>query len=279
MTDTWADDQAINTQRHDIRVLDGLREVTRIALRRQGIHTVHQLASLSVEELQKFNGIGKVTAPAIKAHAQAWMEQRAVWYSPLHASCCQGGFMFDLETDGFTHVPWCFGWENPDGSAYAVVVSSEHRETGLTLPDGREILLVSSIAALWELFAEMTAGSDCPIYHWGHYDRGILRSTAPAHVREQLEGRMHNLHDTFKRAVKFPRRGTSLKETAAHLNFAWSSYQDWMAAYLDYGRWLSSGDLEALARACSYQQDDVRALGLVWRWLVDNAPEREGSSV
>jgi predicted RecB family nuclease len=49
-----------------------------------------------------------------------------------------------------------------------------------------------------------------------------------------------------------------------------------MAAYMDYGRWLSSGDEEALARACSYQQDDVRALGLVWRWLVDNAPEREG---
>jgi predicted RecB family nuclease len=89
MTDSWANDDgvAINPQRYDIRVLDGLRESTRIALRRQGIHGVHQLAALSVEELQQFNGIGKVTAPAIKAHAQAWMEQRAVWYNPLRATC------------------------------------------------------------------------------------------------------------------------------------------------------------------------------------------------
>jgi predicted RecB family nuclease len=270
----WADDGRFIES--DISLLDGLRAETRTALRRAGIDTVHQLAALSVEELRAFKGVGKVTAPAIKAHAQAWMEQRAVWYGSLRATCHQSGFMFDLETDGFTHVPWCFGWEDADGTAYAAVVSPDHRETRVTLSNGHEIILVSSSDALWEIFAAMTVETECPVYHWGYYDKGILRSTAPWEVRAQLEDRMHNLHDTFKRAVKFPRRGTSLKETAAHLNFAWSSYQDWMAAYLDYRRWLASGDIEALSRACSYQQDDVRALGLVWRWLVDNAPEREG---
>jgi predicted RecB family nuclease len=183
--------------------------------------------------------------------------------------------MFDLETDGFTHVPWCFGWASADGSMHTAVVAAHRRADYVTLIDGSEVMLVPDSDALWSLFAQMTASDGGPIYHWGHYDMGILRSTAPRDVRDQLEGRLHNLHETFKRTVKFPRRGTSLKEIAAHLDFVWSSYQDWMAAYLDYRRWLNSGDLEALSRACSYQQDDVKALGLVWRWLVENAPERD----
>ncbi len=260
---------------NDINLLDGLRTATRIALRREGIYTVHQLAALSVEELCRFNGLGKVTAPQVKAHAQAFVEQRPVWCRPLLDACCQSGFMFDLETNPDTGIPWCFGWANADGSTHTAVVSPHHRADFVTLTDGSEAMLVPDYMALWELFAGMAASSD-PVYHWGHYDLGILRQTGPAEVRQQLEGRMHNLHATFKRTVKFPRKGTSLKEVAAHLDFAWSSYQDWMAAYLDYGRWLRTGDVEALSRACSYQADDVRALGLVWRWLVDNAPERAG---
>jgi hypothetical protein len=30
--------------------------------------------------------------------------------------------------------------------------------------------------------------------------------------------------------------------------------------------------LHALARACNYQQADVEALAVVWRWLVMNRP-------
>jgi len=269
----WNNDSAHVGQ--DLALLDGLRAATRAALRGAGIHTVHQLAALSVDELRAFTGIGKVTAPAIRAHAQAFVEQRPVWYSPLRTSCCWSGFMFDLETDGFTGIPWCFGWTDADGSLHTTVVSPHYRTDTVTLLDGSQVMLVPDSDTLWEWFAAMTAASDCPVYHWGYYDIGILRSTAPAAVRSQLESRMHNLHDTFKRTVKFPRHGTSLKVIAAHLNFAWSSYEEWMAAYLDYQRWLSSGDMEALSRACSYQQDDVRALGIVWRWLVENAPERE----
>jgi predicted RecB family nuclease len=134
----------------DISLLGGLRTATRAALYRQGIYTVHQLAVLSVEELQRFNGLGKITAPQVKAHAQAFVEQRPVWCNALLASCFQGGFMFDLETDGFTHVPWCFGWTGEDGSTHTAVVASR---TGYeTLVDGSEIVLVPGSDALWELF-------------------------------------------------------------------------------------------------------------------------------
>jgi len=277
MNDTWGNaGYALSLGQYDIGVLDGLRTATRAALRREGIYTVHQLAALSVEELRRFNGLGKVTAPQVKAHAQAFVEQRPVWMNPRLPSSCQSGFMFDCETDGFSLVPWCFGWADSDGALHTAVVSERRRSDYVTLVDGSEVMLVPNSDVLWELFAAMTTSDGCPIYHWGHFDRGVLRGTAPYDVRDQLEDRLHNLHETFKRTVKFPRSGTSLKTVAAHLDFTWSSYQDWMAAYRDYRYWLESGDIEALSRACSYQQDDVRALGLVWRWLVDNAPERVG---
>jgi predicted RecB family nuclease len=277
MNNLWDDNNwyALGLGQYDISVLDGLRTETRKALRRAGIDTVHKLAALPVEELRTFNGLGKVTAPQVKAHAQAFVEQRPVWMNALPT--CGSGFMFDCETDGLSLVPWCFGWSDADGTMYTAVVC-EHRGTDhVTLTDGSEAMLVPDSDVLWEVFASMTASDGCPIYHWGHYDKGVLRGTAPADVREQLEDRLHNLHETFKRSVKFPRPGTSLKVIAAHLDFAWSSYEDWMAAYRDYGYWLRSGDVEALSRACSYQQDDVKALGLVWRWLNDNAPERAGA--
>jgi predicted RecB family nuclease len=279
MNDFWDDSRAyaLGLGQYDISVLDGLRTDTRKALRRAGIDTVHQLAALSIEELRVFNGLGKVTAPQVKAHAQAFVEQQPVWMNALPA--CHGGFMFDLETDGLTHVPWCFGWAEGDGTLHTAVVSERHHADSVTLVDGSEAMLVPDSDALWGLFAAMTASDGCPIYHWGHYDKGVLRGTAPSDVCEQLEDRLHNLHETFKRSVKFPRPGTSLKVIAAHLDFAWSSYEDWMAAYRDYRYWLESGDIEALSRACSYQQDDVRALGLVWRWLVENAPEGESRNV
>jgi len=70
-------------------------------------------------------GIGPVTAPAIRANAQAWLEKRPVWYNLLPEVCCRDGWMFDLETwerAGQT-VPWCMGWCDAQGSAHIALVA------------------------------------------------------------------------------------------------------------------------------------------------------------
>jgi predicted RecB family nuclease len=125
--------------------------------------------------------------------------------------------------------------------------------------------------AAWQVFAEALSDSNCPIYHWTGFDASVMRGTAPADVRQQLEGRMHDLHRSFKQSVKFPVDGNSLKVVARYLKFDWAEYDAWDAAYWDYQRWLRHDDVEALARSCNYQQADVEALAVVWQWLIQHS--------
>jgi predicted RecB family nuclease len=259
---------------HDsIDRLYGVSWKTREQMRQAGIVTLRHVAAATPEALQRVKGIGPITAPAIRANAQAWLENRPVWYNPLPEMCHRGGMMFDLETceRAGRIIPWCMGWCDEQGNAGIALVAPVQEPEPLLLPGGQVITLVPDSDSAWETFAEAMPGG-CPIYHWTGYDAGILRGTAPRAVRAQLEPRFHDLHATFKRAVSLPLGSTSIKAVASYLGFAWTGYTDWFAAYLDYRYWLDENNLEAITRACTYQRADVQSLAWVWRWLVANRP-------
>jgi len=184
--------------------------------------------------------------------------------------------MFDLETvevRGRT-VPWCMGWCDVEGNTQITLVGPVQVPESLALPDGQTVTLVPDSDSAWEVLADATrrADDDSPIYHWTGYDVGMLRSTAPPDIRQQLEPRFHDLHGLITRAISFPLRSTSIKIISAYVGYPWPGYNDWFAAYQDYAYWLEGGDMDVLARACTYQRADVQSMAWVWRWLVDAYP-------
>ncbi len=217
------------------------------------------------DDLTRFKGI-KTTAPAVHAHARAHVEECPVWFEALPSACRQTGIMFDLETDPYTMKPWSWGWCDAEGNSQVIITAPY--EDRVLLADERTVITVPDTDAAWRLFAELNPNADDLIYHWTGFDAGVLRANAPYDVRAALSPRMHDLHHSYKSCVRFPVHGASLKVVARYLDFHWAEYDAWDAAYHDYRRWLSLGDLEALSRACNYQQADVQALAVVWGWLI-----------
>lgn len=272
--DVFSHSPAHPQRAHRLDLLYGVSRTTRANLRQAGITSLTQVAALTVEDLQQIKGIGPKTAPRIRANAQAWLANAPVWYGTLPEICHQPGWMFDLETHeiGGKTVPWCMGWCDTQGNTQIALVAPVQIPEPLTLPNGQAITLVPDSDCAWDVFEVAVSGSDCPIYAWTGYDVGILRGSAPAHVRTALEPRFHDLNAMLKHAVSLPLKSTSIKPVSAYLGYKWSGYEDWFAAYLDYGYWLEMDSLDALTRACTYQRDDVQSLALVWRWLVAHAP-------
>jgi predicted RecB family nuclease len=248
-------------------MLPGLSRLAKQHLLASGITTLGQIAAMPPEALTQFKGI-KTTARAVHAQARAFVENRPIWLQELPDLCHQNGVMFDLETDPFTQLPWSWGWVDMQNVPHVLIVANGRHIQTVLLPDGRSITVVPDKDIAWQVFAQALRESDCPIYHWTGFDAGVMRSTAPWAVRQQLEHQMHDLHHSFKHTVKFPVQGNSLKVVARYLKFDWAEYDAWDAAYWDYQRWLRRGDVEALARSCNYQQADVEALTIVWQYLV-----------
>jgi uncharacterized protein len=239
-------------------------------LKQAGLTTLAQIAALSPDDLERIKGIGKITAPVIRANAQAWVEKRPVWHNRLPDDCCQSGWMFDLETLE-SGQPWSLGWCDTQGQTHIALVAPVLKTQTLDLVDGQSVILASSSQEAWRVFAAAMAGQNDRIYHWTGFDAGVLRGTAPYNVRERLDTRMRDLHHIFTHAVSMPLGSTSIKAVSAYLGFPWPGYNHWLAAYLDYREWLESGDLSALTRACMYQRADVQSMAWVWRWLVSNS--------
>jgi predicted RecB family nuclease len=262
--------RAIAAEKLDVSILSGLRSDSREHLRRAGIRTLDQIAALEPAELRQFKGI-KSKAEGFHAHARAWLERQPIWYNPLPESCRMAGFMFDIETDPMTGAVWCLGWGDADGTVQVALVGDVREPEKLTLTDESVITVVPDSEAVWRVFAENVSHSNSPLYHWTAYDASMMRKTAPEKVVEQLNHRLHDLHYTFNQSVKFPIFGSSLKTAAAYLGFKWSVYEAWDQAFNDYQSWLATGDVSLLTQACAYQRDDVVALAVVWKWLMENA--------
>ncbi|MBC7871106.1 MAG: TM0106 family RecB-like putative nuclease [Chitinophagaceae bacterium] len=257
--------RSITQKRLDVNLLS-LREDTRFALRDAGIKTLHQLIALAPDDLRQFKGI-KTTAEAIHAHARSYCETKPIWFNELPEKCREKGFFFDIETDPITQEVWSIGWSDGSDEVQTVIVAPTKRQYALALPDGKTIIVVPDADTAWRVFAEGVSGVDSPVYHWSGFDAGMMHRTAPDDVIEQLAGRLYDLLKTFNQCVKFPVRGASLKTVAAYLEFNWSIYASWEAAFRDYNQWLADDDVHYLARACAYQRDDVVALALMWHWL------------
>ncbi len=256
----------------DLSLLPRLNSQTRRNLERGGITSLQQLAALSIEELQRFKGIKK-TAASHRANARAFVEDRPVWVDQMPDILHQGGWMFDLETaalPGGDGSPWSLGWCDEEGKSQIAIVAPTQQHQRVTLNPIGELITVRDYDEAWHVFHESVGVDEKPIYHWSGFDAGVMRATAPTPVKNALLGRMHDLHSTFVNTVRLPVRSYSIKKVAAYFGFSWSGYEEWWAAETDYRKWLISGEVQHITQACQYQRDDVLALAVVWKWLIEN---------
>jgi predicted RecB family nuclease len=256
----------------DLSALAGLPRQTWEHMRMEGINTLDHLLALSPRDLQRFKGLGKSKAQDIYTYAQAVSRGQPIQRDALPQLAQQTGIMLDLETciDGKVGVPWCWGWQIHGDQFQVAIVDSYYDEVSLLLPDGLDVMIVSDSDEGWRAFTRVALEHSGPIYHWGSFEKGVLRSTAPAEVIEVLDDRLHDLNRTFKRTFVFPVHGTSIKTVAPYLGFRWPPGTSAFSAWDDYRAWLMDGDKMALTRACAYNRADVEAMALVWQWMIDH---------
>ncbi len=187
-------------------------------------------------------------------------------HAPLPDQARQPGIVLDLETRLDDGTPWCFGWQMPDGCFHICVVDRCYE--GQPIPFGDcEIEIVPDEMTGWELFAEAAAAWPGPVHHWGSFEKGVLRKTAPESVIAALDERLYDLNAALRRSILLPFKGTGLKKVAVYLGFRWPEYDSALRCWADYQGWLLDADDDALRRACAYNRADVEATVLVWRWM------------
>lgn len=262
---------------HDITLLNGTTSNTHRALRDAGIETLQHVAELVPDELRRVKGI-KTTAEAHIAQAQAWISRKPVWLDKLPDVLKDGGWMFDIETIPTTTYPteltvWSIGWGNPSEAYTVVVVAPSHAGAVYTTADGLTIQAVRDVHSAWRQMLAAVEADDKPIYHWTGFDHSGMKSTAEPEVYAAMRDRLHDLHTTVNKTLRFPAMGTSIKIIGRYLGFDWAGYDSFMQAYLDYRTWLTRGSQPHLHQAAQYQIDDVKALVHLWRFMMDNAPE------
>jgi predicted RecB family nuclease len=256
---------------HDISLLNGTSSKTHRALRELGIETLQDIAGMDAESLRRVKGI-KTTAEGHIAQAQAWVSGQPVWIDHLPDVLTQGGWMFDIETIPTASYPadltvWSIGWGNPSEDYTVVVVAPRYAGETYQVA-GLTIQAVRDVHSAWRQMLAAVEADTTPIYHWTGFDHSGMKSTAEPEVYAAMRDRLHDLHTTVNKTVRFPAMGTSIKTIGRYLGFDWAGYDSFMQAYQDYRTWLIRGSQPHLHQAAQYQIDDVRALVHLWRFMM-----------
>jgi uncharacterized protein len=263
------------TAKHErsVALLPGLPRHTWEGMRRAGIHTIDQLLELEPDDLRHFKGVGKKRALELLTSARAYTGNRPTVRGPMPEAARLPGVMLDLETRLDDGSIWCFGWQGADGRIQAAIVDRYYEDDSLLLPDGARVTMVESSDEGWRMVAAAAQEMPGPVYHWGSFEMGMLKNTAPPDVIDALADRLHDLNRTFRKTVAIPVRGTSLKTVAPYLGFEWPEGTNALTACADYEAWLLDNNAHALARACAYNRADIEAMAMIWRWLLDITSE------
>ncbi len=260
---------------HDVSLLNGTTVKVHNNLREIGIETLQHVAELSPADLRAVKGI-KTTAEAHHAQARAWVTGQPVWFDALPDLLRQGGWMFDIETIPTLTYPaelvvWSIGWGSPSDDYTVVVVAPPYAGESYDMGGGLTLHAVGDVHSAWRRMLSAVEADNTPIYHWTGFDRGGMKATAEPEVYAAMDARLHDLHSTVNKIMRFPAMGTSIKTLGRYLGFEWAGYDSFMQAYLDYRTWLTRGSFPHLNQAAQYQIDDVKALVHLWRYLMQTA--------
>jgi len=242
-------------------------------LAKRGIHMLEQLAELSVEDLQSISGIGTKTAPRIRASAQAYLEDKPVWFGSIPDAVRNQGAILDVRVDPDTlpEWPWGFCLSSPQQeNHYVIDMLGIPVPTRLHLPDGKTVGRVPHIDYAWVHIRDLASENKWTIYYWGKSITKLLNETAPPVVKKDLKPSMIDLHKIFVDAVALPIKSTGLVDTATYLGYTnWPKDNKPFMSHLAYLHWLRDQNRpDALQDALDRMAHNTDAVLRIWWWMV-----------
>lgn len=238
----------------------------------RGVRTLEQLAAMSVEDLQSISGIGEKTAPRIRASAQAYLEDKPVWFGSIPKAIRKQGAILDVRVDPDTlpEWPWGFCLSSPVQEKHYVIDMPEMPvPTRLHLPDGRMVGLVPHIYYAWAHVRDLAFEYKWTIYYWGKSILKHLNETAPPEVQKDLKPCMVDLHKIFVDAVALPTKSTGLVDTATYLGYTgWTSEDKPYIAHIGYLHWRRNPDRpDSLQHGLDTMAHNTDAVSRIWWWM------------
>lgn len=243
----------------DPSLLPGLRRRSWEALHEAGIHTLGQVAALSLSDLLELPGVGESTARRILRAARALDSGEIEVLAPPPLPRPGGPeVFFDLESIPLDDLVYLYGMLIREGDqiTWEAVLAESPAEEGKA----------------WAEFLNLIDLIEGPIYHYGHYERSALKALAEKHGGservEALLPRLVDLRKVLDESVVLPLSGMSLKEVGPFIGYRRQAVmqqgEDSMAEYLG---WLRDGDRGHLDRIVHYNREDCEATLAVLDWL------------
>lgn len=244
----------------DLSLLNRVWRTETASLVAAGIGTVSSLAAAKPKDLARVTDLPKDRVALLYQQAVAMIEQRVIRLGAVDFPVTERALVLDVESDPLRDADYLFG----------VLEVTEKKQTYHSfiakLPDAEK--------QAWEKFVTFAQKyPEAPIYHYGAYERDVLRRCAALHgtdpmILAALEARLVDILVRLREKIIFPIPFYSLKDIAKYLGFSWRS-QDASGAdsVLWYEEWLETGNEELLKEIVDYNEDDVRATWHVINWV------------
>jgi uncharacterized protein len=245
----------------DLSLISGMRRTTRIGLKELDIRSLQDLAKESPSTIEHLPYLRPSNAArrAIE-QARAYLDGiPRVAGTPVLSRPAKVELFIDFEGLGETNRDDAFMFgllARQDGrTSYRPFVAETRRD----------------IRRAWNAFVELvrTFQPEAPIFHYGGYERQILRGMAKPSDASFIGKRLIDLAPLVRGHAAVPRHGFSLKTVAESVGFHWrdDDADGWLAR-IWWEDWLRSGRSAPLRRLQRYNSDDLRATLLLRDWLV-----------
>lgn len=249
----------------DLSLLNRVWREEVLGLVNAGVHTISELAGLSLAELEQRAPNMNVSRLEIM-HDQALAIKRKshLIRKPVVFLNDSIELYFDIESDPLRDFDYLFGVlvvENGEETYHPFIAESPTQES-----------------AMWLAFCDFIVRYiDAPIYHYGNFEREVIhRFSAKYGVSELVADAFdHNLIDILERvrpAVIFPLSFYSLKDIAQYIGFHWRADDASGAnSVLWFEEWMKTKSPKIMQKILEYNEDDVRATWKLKQWLVKYA--------
>ncbi|MBU0645998.1 TM0106 family RecB-like putative nuclease [Patescibacteria group bacterium] len=239
------------------------QEVAR--LKKAGYETIESLADKSVAHLIKqVPDVAEWRLEIMRDQALALRDNRYIIRQSVDLPEADTELYFDIESDPLRDFIYLFG-------VYEVSQDKQEYHAFMANYTDKE-------DEMWAEFAEFMASHiDCPVYHYGSYERDVVSRFAAKYgcsdlVREALERNLIDVLELIRPAVIFPLSFYSLKDIGAYVGYHWRA-EDASGAnsVLWFEDWLRTKSDDLKKKILEYNEDDVIATYKVQRWLREKA--------
>ncbi len=243
--------------RRDISLVYRMQGRVAEQLRERGVLTVDQLAGLRPDDLISLRGVGKLTAGRLIRQAQAMAAGQPVIHSLPGLPSAPVEAFFDVESIPADQLIYLFGIVIRDGNGvrfeYELAENAGQQE------------------ATWESFLARIDAFDGPVYHYGTYEKTVMRQLIARFGddprADRLKDRLLDIEKTLHNSVVLPLLGYSLKDVDKYIGFERRDTMKGDDSILEYLAWLEDGDHTHLERIIAYNEEDCRATLAIRDWL------------